>query len=75
MIAGKEIHSFVNLELTLRPLERRHRLLQLLRGERAELLEAHEGHVGQPALLRVPREGVVVLARHEDHAVNLCILG
>ena len=59
--------------LTLGPLEGRHGLLQLLGGEGAELLEADEGHVGQAAaaLLRVPRQRVVVLPRHEDHALNL----
>ena len=66
-----QLSSLVILELTLGPLERRHRLLQLLCGERTELLEAHEGHVAEPALLRVLRHGVVMLASYEDHAVNL----
>ena len=63
--------SIYDSVLTLGPLEGRHRFLQLLGGEGAELLEADEGHVAEAALLRVPRQRVAVLARHEDHALNL----
>ncbi len=53
--------------LTLCPGEPLDRLLELLHWERAQLLQADEGDVGDALLLGVLEKGVVVLAGDEDH--------